>query len=351
MPESQDSERAPLIAQESSGERLVDGDSHYGIVRQWIIIVAACGGYIAMSSCLINYNKFLMHEDKFPYAVPLSAMHMVVSCSLCFVVYAICSLLGTTKSVFPGVALVQEDPSSFIRKLLPLSVFFAASICCSNQAYMYCSVPFLQMCKEMNIVMIYAFSLLLGVETYNGRVLSILLVVFMGCAMSVHGEMTFSAKGFTFQAVSQVAEVLKILIQQMMMQGLKIDPLTMVMVMSPLCLCTLALGMYFFWVPGILEHAQAHWGHLLLNGCNAFALNVCVAIVIRTASGVSFVLAGVIKDVAIVVAATMLFGAHIGVSQGVGFAIAVTGVAVHSLNKMQAHKQDAISSPKEKSAV
>lgn len=336
-PSSADDERAPLLAQAAD----VADFQLREHVQQWLTIFAACMAYIAISASLINYNKFLMHEDKFPYAVPLSAIHMFVSFGLSVAVYAISELSGFGKSSFPGVALVRQDPVSFIRKLLPLSLFFALSICCSNQAYMYCSVPFLQMCKEMNIVMIYVFSLLLGVETFNVRVLSILLVVLLGCAMSIHGEMSFSRTGFAFQAVSQVAEVLKILIQQILLQGLKIDPLTMVMVMSPLCFVTLSVAMYFFWVPGIVAHAQAHWLHLLLNGCNAFALNVCVAIVIRVASGVSFVLAGVVKDVVIVVAAAALFGAHIGYNQAVGFGIAVLGVGAHSLNKIyMSQKQD-----------
>merc|ERR1719379_976904 len=101
----------------------------------------------------------------------------------------------------------------------------------------------------------------------------------------------------------------------------------MVMVMSPLCLITLLSGLYFFWEPGIVAHAQEHWLHLVLNCSNAFALNVAVANLIKHASGVSFVLAGVVKDVCIVAVAATVFSAHIQNVQVIGFAIAVTGVA------------------------
>jgi hypothetical protein len=266
---------------------------------------------------------------------------MVVSFCLSFFVFALAQLCGWGKSLCPGVAVVSEAPGGFIRKLIPLSIFFAASICCSNQAYVYCSVPFLQMCKEMNIVMVYLGTLMFGMEKFNMSTFGLLFCVLVGCCMSIHGEMKFSAIGFTYQIVSQVAEVMKILIQQMVLQGFKIDPLTMVLVMSPLCLCSLSVVVFFFWEPGIVVAAQANWQHLLLNGCNAFALNVCVAIVLRFASGVSFVLAGVVKDVAIVVAATYFFGASIGYSQGIGFFIAVAGVGCHSFVKMTAQKKEA----------
>ena len=33
--------------------------------------------------------------------------------------------------------------------------------------YLYCSVPFLQMCKELNVVMVYVVGLVLMVEKFN----------------------------------------------------------------------------------------------------------------------------------------------------------------------------------------
>merc|ERR1719321_2230553 len=221
-----------------------------------------------------------MHPGRFPHAIPLTAFHMVVSFVLSSVGYA---CFG--KYAYPGMDIVKENPRDFMRKLAPLSILFAVSICCSNQAYIYCSVPFLQMCKEMNVVMIYLAGLFLAVEKYNGQTLAILFIVMIGCWMSIHGEMNPSGVGFT----------IKMIIQQMIMQGMRVDPLTMVMTMSPLCLCTLSVGLYFLWEPGTMADAHHMAYHLCINGLNAFALNVAVALVIRHASGVSFVLAGVIK--------------------------------------------------------
>ena len=121
----------------------------------------------------------------------------------------------------------------------------------------------------MNVVMIYFAGLLLAVEKYNGQTLAILFIVMIGCWMSIHGEMNPSTVGFAIQMISQTSEVIKILIQQMIMQGMRVDPLTMVMTMSPLCLCTLSVGLYFLWEPGTFEDAQQMAYHLCLNGLNA----------------------------------------------------------------------------------
>jgi solute carrier family 35 protein C2 len=187
------------------------------------------------------------------------------------------------------------------------------------------------MCKEMNVVLIYLAGLLLAVEKYNGQTLAILFIVMIGCWMSIHGEMNPSTVGFAIQMISQTSEVIKIIIQQMIMQGMRVDPLTMVMTMSPLCLCTLSVGLYFLWEPGTFEDAHHMAYHLCLNGLNAFALNIAVALVIRHASGVSFVLAGVIKDILIVTFAAIFTGALVSRLQIAGFTIAVMGVAAHSL--------------------
>jgi hypothetical protein len=267
-----------------------------------------------------------MHADYFPYSVALTAWHMFVSSGMSILVYCIFG-----KSLLPGMAHVEEDKAGFVWKVIPLSLCFAISICLSNEAYLYCSVPFLQMCKELNVVMVYFVGLALAVERFSVQTATILLVIMMGCCMSIHGEMKFSKAGFTCQIFAQVAEVIKIITQQKIMQGFKIDPLTMVLIMSPLCLVSLTVGLFVFWEQGIIAHAKEHYVHLIFNGFNAFALNVAVAVVIRFASGVSFVLAGVVKDVAIVACAALMFGAIITPIQIVGFSIAVSGVMFHSV--------------------
>merc|ERR1719333_1404440 len=314
-------ERTPLTASDDKATTWTTA-----AVRQAAIIMSTCALYIVLSSCLINYNKFLMHPGRFPHAIPLTAFHMVVSFVMSGLGYACLE-----KYSYPGMEIVKENPRDFMRKLAPLSILFAVSICCSNQAYIYCSVPFLQMCKEMNVVLIYLAGLLLAVEKYNGQTLAILFIVMIGCWMSIHGEMNPSGDGFAIQMISQTSEVVKIIIQQMIMQGMRVDPLTMVMTMSPLCLCTLSVGLYFLWEPGTFEDVHHMAYHLCLNGLNAFALNIAVALVIRYASGVSFVLAGVIKDILIVTFAAIFTGALVTRMQIAGFTIAVMGVAAHSL--------------------
>jgi len=267
-----------------------------------------------------------MHEDHFPYSVALTSLHMTASFVLSSLVYLV---MGDRW--FPSALALKAQGFSLVKKFIPLAVLFAVSILLSNEAYLYCTVPFLQMCKEFNVAIVYFVGLVLMVERFNLQQCAILFVIMIGCCMSIHGEMRFNKFGFMCQIAGQTAEACKIVLQQQLIQGFKLDPLTMVMVMSPLCLIALLVGLYFSWEPGILLHAQENALHLFLNCSNAFALNVAVASLIKYASGVSFVLAGVIKDVCIVLVAAIMFGAHITRVQGIGFSIAVIGVGVVSI--------------------
>merc|ERR1719326_859342 len=78
-----------------------------------------------------------MHPGRFPHAIPLTAFHMVVSFVLSSVGYA---CFG--KYAYPGMDIVKENPRDFMRKLAPLSILFAVSICFEPGLYLLlCSVP------------------------------------------------------------------------------------------------------------------------------------------------------------------------------------------------------------------
>jgi solute carrier family 35 protein C2 len=223
--------------------------------------------------------------------------------------------------------------SRFIMRLFPLAVAFAVSVVLSNEAYRFCSVPFLQMCKELNVVFVYVASVLFALERMSARTCCILAVVIFGCTISIHGQVDFNGRGFTLQITSQMAEICKMLLQAFIMQNMKIDPLTMVMWMAPLCLCAVSSAIFYMWEPAILVVAKQCWHHLLLNSLIAFCLNHSVAYLLRISSGLTMVLAGIVKDICIVSLAAVIFSTHLERIQIVGFFIAIVGIFAHSMVK------------------
>lgn len=282
--------------------------------------------FVSVSATLINFNKYMMQPTVFPFSVALTWLHMTTSSVFTWALYLI-----TGDKFCPAMKDVQGQLGAIFVKFLPIAMLFAASIVLSNEAYLYASVPFLQMMKEFNVVLVFTVGVIMAAEKFNYNLVSVLAVVVLGCLLSVRGEMKYSRVGFLLQACCQCSEVVKIMMQQVVTQGMKLDPLTAVMILSPLSWVVLSAAMPFFYTPAILPALQLHWPLLLVNCGNALLLNIIVASILRYASGLTMVITGVFKDICIVTVAAMFFRAEISSQQIIGFAIAITGVLAYSV--------------------
>lgn len=296
--------------------------------------------YIVCSSGLIAFNKYLINPDRFPFAIFLVLMHAVF-CSLCSGLLYICK-----PSLFPSLTdparKVTIDSSLILRGALPIAVLFSAQLVLSNTAYLHLSVAFLQMMKEANLVLVYAFSLIAALERFSYRSMTILGFIIFATTLTIHGEVNFSWTGFVIQGLGQIFESAKIVLQAMLLTsaGRKLDALTYVMLVMPLCALILGAGMGVLIVFPHSHFATPQWHHvvtwwplLLVNACVAFLLNVVIALFVKHSSAIAFILAGVVKDAMIVAVGGMFFREVITVIQGFGFVLQLGGILVWSCLK------------------
>merc|ERR1719329_596558 len=131
--------------------------------------------YVACSSALIAYNKFLMDMERFPYAICLVLLHAIFCSTLAGVLYL------AKPALFPSLSdpsrRVVVDSSLYLTGALPIAVFFSAQLVLSNTAYLHSSVAFLQMMKEANLVLVYVFSLAAAMERFSWRSIGILAFI------------------------------------------------------------------------------------------------------------------------------------------------------------------------------
>jgi len=297
--------------------------------------------YIMTSACLIAFNKYLMQPDNFPYAVALVMIH----CAFCSLSLLILRFL--VPSLFPSltdpVRRVAIDRDLILKGALPIALFFSGQLVLSNTAYLHSSVAFLQMMKEANIILVYAFSLFCALERFHCRSFSVLLVVMVATAMTIHGELNFSWTGFCIQGLSQVFECTKLVLQAILLTaaGRKLDALSYVLLVMPLCFAFLSVFFGFLVYVHPNEHLQtpdwkhieAWWPVLSVNACVALALNIIIALFIKNSSAVAFILAGIVKDAMIVCAGTMLFHEIVTALQVFGFGLQLCAIMVYSLMK------------------
>eukprot|EP00927_Polykrikos_kofoidii_P007071 TRINITY_DN12887_c0_g2_i2.p1 TRINITY_DN12887_c0_g2~~TRINITY_DN12887_c0_g2_i2.p1 ORF type:complete len:414 (-),score=51.66 TRINITY_DN12887_c0_g2_i2:111-1277(-) len=296
--------------------------------------------YLACSSGLIAYNKYLIQADRFPFPLPLVLIHS------CFCSMSAGILFFVAPWLLPSLtARNNENPIGcrfLLTGIFPIAVLFSVQLVLSNTAYLHLGVAFLQMMKEANLVLVYVLSLAVSLQKFNWITVAILGFVFLATLLTIHGELDFSLRGFLIQGIGQVFECIKIVMQSMVLSaatGHHLDPLSYVLLVMPMCfvvlgssLCVLIFlfphgyhpmpGMYdlLFWLP-----------HLAANAALAFALNVVIAVFVKRSSAVAFILCGTLKDVLIVLVGCFALTEAVSFLQAIGFALQVGGILFYSL--------------------
>lgn len=288
--------------------------------------VTLCVAYIGFSACLIHFNKYLMHQDRFPFALPLTTFHMLMTFVLVNCFYLL------KPSMFPAMEKTEGQRYQLLRWFVPLGCLFALGLFCSNKAYYFCTVAFLQFMKEANVAVVFTLACFFGLQQSTRSRLFVLCWILFGAFAAVKGEVHFSRIGFFIQALSQMGECGRTVFADWIMRGssLKLDPLTFTMFLSPVCLCILLLTTILTWHHEIATRAWELWPMLLPNACLAFLLNVLIAVIIKDMNAVTFMLCGLIKDIVIVMASVWFLGEFVNYQQLMGFGICLGGIAAWS---------------------
>jgi hypothetical protein len=308
-------------------------------------VVFWCGINAVMSACLIGFNKHLMHKDRFPYPVPLVAIH--TTSSTLFV--GLFWLLHRGCSSDPGSgffsALPQALAESTIRsKVAVLACLFAVQLVLSNAAYLFSGVVFIQMMKEGNIPLVYLFSVIAALEVVHWQRIRVLIVIVFATLLTIKGELDFKWLGFMVQGTGQVFETVRIVLQAMMLngKGLNLDVLTYMLLVMPACtgilISFLVLNSTLMEVTAVSLPSSATvlewWPVLLLNAIVAVGLNFTTALVVKHASAVGLVLSGLLKDSAIIMVGAHVLKEPISSMQVLGFIVQLSGIFTYSMIKL-----------------
>lgn len=133
----------------------------------------------------------------------------------------------------------------------------------------------------------------------------IMCVISVGVSIASYGELLFVLTGVLFQLASIVTESNRIVLVQILLQskGVKLNPVTSMMYISPTCL----IFLFFPWIlieyPKLAaSHAERNWLDakgcfiFLSNASAAFTLNCAVFLLIGKSSALTMNIAGVVKD-------------------------------------------------------
>lgn len=199
----------------------------------------------------------------------------------------------------------------------------------------------MQMLKAFMPVATLIFSFFAGLEKPSYMEVYIVMIISVGVALTSAGESFFSWTGFTFQALGIVAEASRLVLVNVLMKQLKLDPLSSLYYIAPVCAVCIGAACLIFEAGDLpLERMQTtdFMGILLVNGLVAFTLNVAVVMLISNTSALVLTLAGIFKDILLVFLSVTVFGSPVTPLQYAGYGVALLGLNIHKEYKKNPEK-------------
>lgn len=271
------------------------------------------------------FNKAVLDQMKFPFPMFLTTWHMSLATVLT-------QIMSRTTNMLPAVKEQKVDQDVFMKNIIPVASFFSVSLVCANKAYIYLSVSYIQMLKAFTPVAVLVFSFVAGLEKTSMMEVYIVSIICVGVAVTSVGEAMFSWTGFVFQSIAILAESSRLVLTNILMKQLKLDPLSSLYYIAPACALFIGTACFIF------EGQDLPWDRILttdfaiimlVNGGVAFSLNVAVVLLIGNTSALVLTLSGIVKDILLVFFSVTIFGAPVTPTQYAGYAVALMGLNLH----------------------
>ena len=96
--------------------------------------------WIVLSSSVIMYNNYVYNTRHFKFPVFLVTWHLAFAA-------VGTRVLQRTTNLLDGAKDIRLTKEMFVRSILPIGFLFSGSLILSNTAYLYLSVPYIQMLK------------------------------------------------------------------------------------------------------------------------------------------------------------------------------------------------------------
>ena len=281
--------------------------------------------WIACSGAVILFNK-LLYNGPFRYPLTLTTVHMISAT----VVTSAMRLTGL-------LSVPQLGWGFFFRSIVPIGVLYSMSLGFSNLAAARLSVSFVQMIKALMPMATLGVGVLTGLDKPSFRQAIIIALLVAGVLIASYGELLWNTQGVMYQGLSVLSESWRLVITQKLLQQhlpKGSSPLVSIAMFAPPS-ALLLLPVAIFREPGsfslLLEPSLAR-----LIGANtvvAFTLNIAVVLVVGRTSGLTLTLAGVVKDIMLIVLSILAFGNPVTSTQVGGYFVALYGLNLHDVYK------------------
>lgn len=280
--------------------------------------------WIVLSSSVITYNNYVYNNLKFRYPVFLVTWHLIFASIGTRILKRTTRLLDSANDTSH---LLTKDV--WLKGIVPTGAFFSGSLILSNMAYLYLSVAFIQMLKAFNPVAILLISFAFRTQEPSQRLFVIVFMISGGVCLASYGELKFDKTGFIIQALAVLFESSRLVLVERLLHGIKMNPLVSLHYFAPICAGINLLILPF--IDGVAPfYALMELGPavMLSNAAVAFLLNIAAVYLIGVGSGLILTLAGVFKDILLIIASVLIYNTTITPIQIIGYGVALIGLII-----------------------
>ncbi|KAJ2083666.1 hypothetical protein H4R24_000624 [Coemansia sp. RSA 988] len=302
------------------------------------------GLYIVMWYCfsglLSVYNKWLFGADErdFPFPLFVTSIHMLVQYML--------SILSLR--LFPALR-PSRSPSwhAYLTCAVPCGVASALDVGLSNISLRSISLSFYTMCKSSNLGFVLLFAFIFGLEPIRLVLVAIIAIISAGVVLMAAGEVHFVLSGFVEAITASAMGGLRWSLTQILLSQPRFGMNNPVATMSKL---TPIIGSTMLLFSLILEHPFSEIAKnkntdsvagvafmaamMVLGGLLAFGLVLSEFFLIARTSVITLSIAGMLKEVAMVGIAHMVFGDATTIVNICGLLVALFGIGLYNWLKI-----------------
>ena len=167
----------------------------------WSIVFYGAG-YLASAAGIIMLNKYILSVTPFHFPIVLSSLGVAFG-------WIMTALLYKFGVIELGKDKFEMSFKEYVMVVSPIGFFQATTLAAGNTAYFYLSLSFLQMCKAVGPVVLFALLTSMGLDRFNTKVFLSILVIVFGTLMAAWGDVSFTAIGFACILVAELSEAAK----------------------------------------------------------------------------------------------------------------------------------------------
>lgn len=290
--------------------------------------------YYCFSIGITFYNKWMLKKFHLPLFMTLVHLLMI------FIMSSVSRVLMTCYS---GRARVILPWSDYLKKVAPTALATALDIGLSNWSFLYITVSLYTMTKSSAVLFILFFSLLFKLEELRPALILVVLLISGGLFMFTFKSTQFDTRGFILVLAASCLGGIRWTLTQILMQKAELglqNPIDTMFHLQPLMF--LSLFPLFVGIEGLhmstsqqlfryhdINESLVLFGTLGLGGLLAFGLGYSEFLLVSKTSGLTLSIAGIFKELCVLLLATHLLGDKMSLLNWLGFAVCISGITLH----------------------